>query len=670
MANQLQAAAMRALSKMPYSLASKELPVVAVPGAPISIYSSPARASMESGNPKSPIFVEDTQDWINPDYTPQLLRHEMTHQVQNNWPEKIRQALPPINPKDPYNYGGVEGLKKIGGDPLQLSMEQQAAIEQEMQAMEQNGSKIDPIYRIFDRKLGEIPLSVMMPTDPKQKGINTTPRAPGLPLTPVQGLQKLYAKEVIPVKSGSGDTQSRYVELPNGAYMEWPEGVSAAEFKAKAQQVMGGPRAGTAHPELGGRGPVDVGMADRAMAGIENVGIGAAKGIGSMLNEAGKATPFGSPLNAQQEKKYLVPATTAQKVGKGLANVGSFLLPGLGEEAMGAKLLETVPALGEGAAGVLGRLGTQAGGAALLNRLQGGTAKSGAAAGLLGGGLGEGMRLLAPVAAETAMGVRGIDRLYGRIPGKAILEDTKGIRPMTVAKSARETIDRLTPELEEKATMASERGARGSLGPARQSVASTIQKHEMNRAMESARELDPLKQRLNTDALTGLPLAEKQTPLGLMKMKRGLNEDFIGKWSPDQPPGLRTSAKTAYGLINREMHGAAPETIDLDRRISSLIPVAKRAEAKAVNASTLQRLAGRMGAHTGALTGATIGALGGYGAGGGKGALEYGLLGLVAPEVLASPTLQMGLARSLYSTALPRLGTGAGLAIQQRTQGK
>jgi hypothetical protein len=32
---------------------------------------------------------------------------------------------------------------------------------------------------------------------------------------------------------------SRYVALPNGSYMEWPEGVSAATFKAKATKAMG-----------------------------------------------------------------------------------------------------------------------------------------------------------------------------------------------------------------------------------------------------------------------------------------------------------------------------------------------------------------------------------------------------------------------------------------------
>ncbi len=464
--------------------------------------------------------------------------------------------------------------------------------------------------------------------------------------------------------------QSRYVELPNGSYMEWPEGVSAAEFKAKAARVMGGPRPGTTHPELAESSPVDIGTADRAMRGLGNVGIGVAKGVGSMLNEAGKLTPFGSPLSSRREEKYLAPSTTGQKIGKGVADVGGFLLPGMGEETAGARIAEIAPRIGERAAAVLGRVGTQTAGSAILNRLQGGTAKGGALAGLVGGGVGEGMRLLAPAAAETAMGVRGMDRLYGRTLGKAILEDTAGVLPMTVAQSAQSTMDRLTPELEERATLAGEKGARGSLASARRSVATTIGKHQMNRAMDSARELDPLKQRLATDALTKLPLAEQQSPIGLMKIKRGLNADFIGNWRPDQPPGLRSSAKTAYGLINREMHAAAPETEELDRRISSLMPVAKRAEAKAVNAPFVQRVLGRVGAHTGALTGAAVGSFAGYRSGGAKGGLEYGLLGLVAPEVMASPELQMSLARTLYSSALPRLATGTALTAMRNNSGK
>lgn len=157
---------------------------------------APAIASVRQGDGLSPITVHDRDTWNNPGYTPQLLRHEMSHDVQNNWPQKIQDALPKINPSDPYSYGGVAGLKKIGGDPMKLSVEQQGSIEQQMAAMQQRGEKIDPIYDVFDRKFGAIPLSVMEPTDPNQKGINTTPRTPGLPSTPVWGTEQLFPQQL------------------------------------------------------------------------------------------------------------------------------------------------------------------------------------------------------------------------------------------------------------------------------------------------------------------------------------------------------------------------------------------------------------------------------------------------------------------------------------------
>lgn len=217
MANALRDAAMKALSKMPYSIASKELPVRVAAGRPLTHgYDTgrPAIASTDAEDPNAPITVENQDLWKNPDYTPQLLRHEMTHQVQKNWAPKILQSLPPVNPQDPYNYGGVEGLRKIGGDPTKLSVEQQAAVQQEMQAMQQNGQRIDPIYKTFDQKFGEVPLSVMEPTDPEQKGINTTPRPPGLPADPVAGMGRLYTDHVVRVRAGSGRDKP---QMPPGA---------------------------------------------------------------------------------------------------------------------------------------------------------------------------------------------------------------------------------------------------------------------------------------------------------------------------------------------------------------------------------------------------------------------------------------------------------------------
>jgi hypothetical protein len=58
---------------------------------------------------------------------------------------------------------------------------------------------------------------------------------------PISGLPPSAVLKPIPQhgRAKLSDAQSRYVQLPNGSYLEWPEGVSAEEFKAKAGKLMG-----------------------------------------------------------------------------------------------------------------------------------------------------------------------------------------------------------------------------------------------------------------------------------------------------------------------------------------------------------------------------------------------------------------------------------------------
>jgi hypothetical protein len=79
----------------------------------------------------------------------------------------------------------------------------------------------------------------------------------------------------------------------------------------------------------------------------------------------------------------------------------------------------------------------------------------GAAGGAIGEGIGAGARALAPYAAETAMRIPMAARAFGRTPGRAILEDTAGIRPSTIGRTAKDTISRLTPDIEQAADRAS-----------------------------------------------------------------------------------------------------------------------------------------------------------------------------------------------------------------------
>jgi hypothetical protein len=375
---------------------------------------------------------------------------------------------------------------------------------------------------------------------------------------------------------------------------------------------------------------------------------------------------FGPPADLAAEHAREQPNNTAQKIGFGGEQVGEFLLPTGIEE--GAARLGTA-ALGKGAG-----IATRAIGAGvhsgLVNKAQGGNFGTGAATGVLGSGIGQGLKAIAPAMAETALRVRGNDRLYGRTVGDAILNDTTGVRPSTIADSAQGTISRLTPQLESKAAQASQQGATGSLLPARLSTAHTMATHMNNYAPLSAQELEPLEDRLATNPRTGHPFAPDQSPSELLRIKRGLNSDFIQNWKPDQPPGLRSSAKTAYGSLADEFHSAAPGTKELDQRISSLIPVTKRAEAVGNGAGLIQRTAGRISAHTGVLgAGALTGGAAGYHEGGLPGAVIGTGLGVMAPEMLSSPTAQMIMARGLYG-GVPKIAipaaVGAGLQLDRR----
>lgn len=183
MANPLQKAADIASANLPYVFTRLGTPtiVAAAPGTSPYPGTAPPIASVQEGNPVSSIYVENADDWTNPAYTPQLLRHEDAHRVINNWPQKLQNAMPPINKNDPYGYGGTSGLQAIGGDPLKLSQEQNGILQQQIQAMKQRKEPLPSIYRTYERKFQEVPLSVMQPTDPNGTTVNTLPRDPGLP---------------------------------------------------------------------------------------------------------------------------------------------------------------------------------------------------------------------------------------------------------------------------------------------------------------------------------------------------------------------------------------------------------------------------------------------------------------------------------------------------------
>ncbi len=419
-------------------------------------------------------------------------------------------------------------------------------------------------------------------------------------------------------------------------------------------------------------------MLQKATGAIGDVATGAGKGLlhtisGSddWMRAHGPAfmtnsnMGFGPPANLEHVKQMATPQGTAQKIGYGGEQVGEFLAPGGLEERGAAKLATLFPKLGKYAA-PLAHVLTSAISSGGVNAAQGGSPVTGA---LMGGGgqvLGQGLKAVAPALAETALKVRGNQRLFGRTVGDAILNDTSGIRPESIGKSANATISQLSPELDAADQASMVAGKRGTLEPARASVTDAIAAHTGNRAMKTAAGIQPISDFLTRDQLTGLPLAEQQTAPGLRMMKRGLNEDYIHNWTSDQPPAQKLAARQAYGNINEQLHFISPETSSLDQRISSLIPAKLQGERVAAGAPLTQRIAGRFGAHTGALAGGLGGAFEGRREGGTPGMIAGGLAGLIAPELISSPEAQMVLARTLNKANGLRPLVGGALQLDRK----
>ena len=106
----------------------------------------------------------------------------------------------------------------------------------------------------------------------------------------------------------------------------------------------------------------------------------------------------------------------------------------------------------------------------------------------------------------------------------------------------------------------------------------------------------------------GKPLPENLTPSEYGRLQQGFSRNNLS-WNP-----LRTldkeamgAGKHAYGLMTGELERVAPESVDLNRRIASLMPVEEAAGRRSLQAGIGQRMMGRVGAHSGALLGSVCG---------------------------------------------------------------
>jgi hypothetical protein len=585
----------------------------------------------------------------------QLTAHEGTHVWQNNLPPTLASKIPADNAADPYNFGGLARLTQLrqrGGTILDLPKEQQAAVMQYRQSQGGDSapanvrSAIDP----FIQDMGKLPLSQIMPTDPNQKGINTMPRAP---LPPMQYAQQTYTKGQGPETAAPppppgfepvGDTPP-----PPAGFEPLPNGLEDYPVTQTGPKTFSGP---TVSPQ------------QSILTDLGNLGKGVAKGAANTLFNAGSNTPMPSYLsgsgytdhaNVGPKPDALNPQGFAQNLGYGGEQAAEFFAPAGLEGKLADATSEVAPFLGK----TLPKIGAQALTSGAVNAAQGRDFKTGAIAGGVAGAIGRAAQAGAAPMAESALGVRNVDRNFAKTPGQAILNDTRGFRPGTVADSAESKLGSLTGELEDRAANSP---VMGSTKPAVDVVDNAIAK-KSGQNSPIIDDLQGLRNQLTVNRTNGLPLSQNQPATGVLNLKRGVN-DTIGRWPIEQQKGVKGVARQVYGALDSELDRTVPGSNELNQRISSLIPVANRASATDLNANLLQRSLGRFGKHTGALGMAGLGSVMGGREGGAKGAIEGGVIGLVGPEFLASPTTMMVGARGLNALSQPIARYTGGAAAQ------
>lgn len=292
------------------------------------------------------------------------------------------------------------------------------------------------------------------------------------------------------------------------------------------------------------------------------------------------------------------------------------------------------------------------------------------------GGLAKAARATAGPIAETALGVRKLDRAYGKTPGQAILDETKGVRPSTIADSARNKLSDINSELDQKVNAST---TPASLKPALDVIGGAKSKALTQNSKSALAQLDPMEEHLSKNVSNGLPLSQTQTPRGLLNLKRGFGNEFVHNWNPETMKGVKSTGAQAYHALDSELDRTVPEAQELNQRASSLIPVAKRAESTDLNQNAMQRVLGRFARPTGGLASAIAGSIEGGTHFGPLGALGGAVVGGGLPELIASPTAQMVAARGLdmaskginspIGSAATR-GVGAGSLLRKRQQPK
>lgn len=366
---------------------------------------------------------------------------------------------------------------------------------------------------------------------------------------------------------------------------------------------------------------------------------------------------LGQPTDIQHEHQMAQTHNTAQAIGKGAEQVGEFFVPGGAEESVGEHLAELAPK-----AKPIIKMAASALGAGAVNKAQGGSFKMGAAMGGAGEGVAQGIQKVAPRMAETALRISKADRLRTDKIGEAALNDTRGVKMPTIAKSAGQKMD----DLENGALSQIPEGQTMRMAPVRAAGERAMGKINGENVPAVIDAGNDMRGMLDTWHATGEPVGDEISAPEALSLRRGLGK-FLpnGAWNPETTNRLAPLRNQIYGAMNEGIGESFPSIREVDPRIQRLIKVERAAGSASRNAPLMQRMAGRVAAHTGAGLASIAGGTYGYERDGLPGAIAGGAMGLAIPELLVSPEMQMLSARVAHST-IPRMAAKAtsGTALQ------
>jgi hypothetical protein len=248
---------------------------------------------------------------------------------------------------------------------------------------------------------------------------------------------------------------------------------------------------------------------------------------------------------------------------------------------------------------------------------------------------------------KKALNLPGRTERYGATPAQAVLDDTRGINPETIAASAQQKIAQYEAELK---ALPPTRDP--DLTAARQVIADAIAKVKGNNGDPAA--LQPMLDQLSqakpgfagrqTVSSVGPGDIVPQQPANLFRgMKQQFGDDYT-KFDMANPrsDSTRAVANQAYHELSSEYNSAVPGAAERNQKIQSLIPAKQWASRTSEREGTVERAIDRATRPTGALTAVLFG----LHEGGIAGAMK--MLGI--QEALASPTVKMAGARGAYAT--------------------